>query len=108
MNIYVGNLSSDVTDDDLRQAFESYGVVESVKIIMDRYTGESRGFGFVDMPLLDEAKAAIEGLTDSELKGQILRVSKARSRFDGRKGGGRRDGGKNRRSQGDRNRRSWY
>lgn len=95
MNIYVGNLSSDVTDDDLRQAFEAYGQVESANVIVDRFSGESRGFGFVEMPDKAEAQAAIEGLNDQELKGRSLRVNEARPKGEGRRrgGGGGRPGG---------------
>ena len=88
MNIYVGSLSTSVTSDDLRQAFEAYGQVEDVKIIMDRYTGESRGFAFVRMPTKAEAVAAIDGLNGSELKGQAIVVNEARPRSD-KRGGGR-------------------
>jgi len=78
MNIYVGNLSPEVTEDDLQQAFESYGNVESVKIIKDRYSGESRGFGFVGMPAKDEAQTAISSLNGKELRGQKIKVNEAR------------------------------
>ena len=89
MNIYVGNLSSKVTEEDLQQAFESYGNVESVKIIKDRYSGESRGFGFVDMPARAEAESAINGLNEKELKGRTLKVNEARPpRSRERRGGG--------------------
>ena len=92
MNIYIGNLSSEVIEEDLQQAFEFYGNVESTKIIKNWDTGESRGFGFVQMPETDEAEAAIEGLNDSELKGKNIIVSKARSR-EGKKRGGKGFGG---------------
>ena len=88
MNIYVGSLSTSVTSDDLRQAFEAYGQVEDVKLIMDRYTGESRGFAFVRMPTKAEAVAAIDGLNGSELKGRTIVVNEARARSD-KRGGGR-------------------
>jgi RNA recognition motif-containing protein len=94
MNIYVGNLSSELTQEDLKQAFEGFGQVESVNIIKDRYSGESRGFGFVEMPAKGEAQSAIEGLNGKELKGQMLKVSEARPRSEGRRGGGRRGGGR--------------
>ena len=93
MNIYVGNLSNEVTEEDLKQAFEGFGQVASVNIIKDRYSGESRGFGFVEMPAKAEAQSAIEGLNGKELKGQMLKVSEARPRSEGRRGGGRRGGG---------------
>ena len=88
MNIYVGSLSTSVTSDDLREAFEAYGQVEDVKIIMDRYTGESRGFAFVRMPTKAEAVAAIDGLNGSEIKGRPIVVNEARPRSD-KRGGGR-------------------
>ena len=80
MNIYVGNLSREVTKDDLLEAFEEFGQVESVKIITDRVSGESRGFGFVEMPAEAEAQSAINGLNGKELKGETLNVSEARPR----------------------------
>jgi len=94
MNIYVGNLSNEVTEEDLKQAFEGFGQVVSVNIIKDRYSGESRGFGFVEMPAKAEAQSAIEGLNGKELKGQMLKVSEARPRSEGRRGGGRQGGGR--------------
>ncbi len=97
MNIYVGNLSHEVTEEDVRQAFEAFGQVESAAIIKDKFTGESRGFGFVEMPAKAEAQAAIDGLNDTELKGRVLNVNEARPREDrkgGGGGGGRRGGGR--------------
>jgi RNA recognition motif-containing protein len=94
MNIYVGNMSHETTEEDLQQAFEAFGQVESVKIIKDRYSGESRGFGFVEMPAKAEANSAIEGLNGKELKGQRLTVNEARPRSERRGGGGRRGGGR--------------
>jgi RNA recognition motif-containing protein len=88
MNIYIGSLSISTTSDDVRQAFEAYGQVDDVKIITDRYTGESRGFAFVQMPTKAEALAAIDGLNGSELKGRTIVVNEARPRSD-RRGGGR-------------------
>jgi RNA recognition motif-containing protein len=97
MNIYVGNLSWDVTQEELQEAFEAHGQVKSVNIITDKYTGKSRGFGFVEMPNDDEARAAINALNDQELKGRNLNVNEARPRTEGRRGGGggggRRGGG---------------
>ena len=84
MNIYVGSLSLEVNDDDLRQAFEAYGQVESVKIIKDKYTGESRGFAFVEMPKNKEALSAIEGLNGKGLKGRSIKVNEARPRSERR------------------------
>ena len=92
MNIYVGNLSYEVTENDLRQAFEAFGQVESVKIIMDRYSSKSKGFGFVEMPAKEEALSAINNLNGKELKGRTLNVNKARPRSEGRRGGGRQGG----------------
>jgi len=88
MNIYVGSLSREVTEEELRQAFESFGEVTSVRIITDRYTGQPRGFGFVDMPVDAEGQAAISGLDATQLKEQVIAVSKARPRAEGGGGGG--------------------
>ncbi|MHC4635943.1 MAG: RNA recognition motif domain-containing protein [Planctomycetota bacterium] len=95
MNIYVGNLSGEVTEDDLREAFAAFGQVESVNIIKDRFSGESRGFGFVEMPSKDEAEKAIEEMNGTDLKGQALNVNEARPKTDrgGGGGGGRGRGG---------------
>jgi RNA recognition motif-containing protein len=90
MNIYVGSLSLDVNEDDLRQSFEEYGQVESLKIIKDRYTGASRGFAFVEMPTKAEALSAINGLNGKELKGSNIVVNEARPRPEGPDRGGRR------------------
>jgi len=94
MNIYVGNLSHEVTEEDLRQAFETFGEVTSAKIIMDKFSGVSRGFGFVEMSTKAEAEAAITGLNGTELKGQTLTVNEARPRSESRRGGGRQGGGR--------------
>ncbi len=94
MNIYVGNLSRDVTEEDLRQAFEAFGKVETVSIIKDKFSGESRGFGFVEMPAKAEAEAAIADLNGKEIKGRPIKVNEARPRPEGRRGGGRRGGGR--------------
>lgn len=91
MNIYVGNLSYQTTEESLQQAFEAFGQVASVAVIKDKYSGESRGFGFVEMPVKAEAIAAINGLNDGELDGRSLKVNEARPRED-RGGGGRRGG----------------
>ena len=96
MNIYVGNLSHQATEDDLRQAFEAIGQVESVNIIKDRFSGESRGFGFVEMPSKDEAQKAIEEMNGKDLMGRAVNVNEARpktNRSDGGRGGGSRGGG---------------
>jgi predicted RNA-binding protein YlqC (UPF0109 family) len=88
MDIYVGNLSYDATEEDLQQAFEAFGQVESVKIIKDRYSGKSRGFGFVEMPTRTEAGSAISNLNGNELKGQRLTVNEAHSRSERPRDGG--------------------
>lgn len=92
MNIYVGNLSYEVTEEDLQQAFEGFGQVESVKIIKDTYSGRSKGFGFVKMSGKGEAHSAIDGLNGKDLKGRTIKVDKARSRSESGRGGGRRSG----------------
>lgn len=94
MNIYVGNLSHDVTDEDLRQEFETFGQVESATVIKDKFSGESRGFGFVEMPSKEEAAAAISGLEERELKGRKINVNEARPRPTNRGGGGGGRGGR--------------
>ena len=94
MNIYVGNLSYELMEDELRQAFESFGRVESANIIKDKYTGQSKGFGFVDMPSTEEAQSAISGLNGKELKGRPLNVNEARPRSENRGGRGSRGGGR--------------
>lgn len=99
MNIYVGNLSRDVNEEDLQEAFGAFGQVASVNIIKDKFSGESRGFGFVEMPEKAEAQAAIADLNGKDLKGQTLNVNEARPRTEGRRdrgdrGGGGRSGGR--------------
>ena len=90
MNIYVGNLSNDVTDETIRETFESFGEVTSAKVITDKYTGQSRGFGFVEMPEQSQAQTAIKSLNGKELKGKQMSVSEARPRTgDRRTRGGR-------------------
>jgi RNA recognition motif-containing protein len=89
MNIYVGNLSFDVTEEELRQAFEAYGQVESATIVKDKFSGQSRGFGFVEMPTKAEAMSAISGLNGKDLNGRTLNVNEARPRSDNRGQGGR-------------------
>jgi len=99
MNIYVGNLSYSVTEDDLRQGFGSFGQVASVSIIKDKFSNQSKGFGFVEMPSQEEAQAAISGMNGKELKGRAMNVNEARPRTDDRRsggGGGRRPGGRSR------------
>ncbi|MBW2034082.1 MAG: RNA-binding protein [Deltaproteobacteria bacterium] len=100
MNIYIGNLSYEVTEEDLKQAFETFGEVESVKIIKDKYTNRSKGFGFIEMPDDAAAQSAINDLNDTEIKGRALKVNKARPRSDSRGGGGGYGGGRRGGSQG--------
>ena len=80
MNIFVGNLAYSATDHDLRQLFEQYGVVDKVNLITDRDTGRPRGFGFVEMPDSQAARAAIQGLQGKELGGRVLTVNEAKPR----------------------------
>ena len=87
MNIYVGNLGFDVSDEELEAAFREFGQVDSAQVIMDRYSGRSRGFGFVEMPNSTEAQAALEGLNGKELKGRAIVVNEARARDSSRQGG---------------------
>ena len=99
MNIYVGNLAFEVTEDELRSAFEAHGSVDTATIIKDKFTGQSRGFGFVEMPVKEEAEAAISSLNGTDLKGRPIKVNEARPRRERRGGGGRGrpGGGDNRR-----------
>src|SRR5438477_10716174 len=80
VNIFVGNLAFSATDHDLRQLFEPYGDVDTINIITDTYTGQSRGFGFVEMPDSAAATAAIQGLQGKELAGRALTVNEAKPR----------------------------
>lgn len=80
MNIYVGNLSYDVTEDELKDVFSEHGEVSSVNIIKDKYSGRSKGFGFVEMPNEDEAEKAVQTLNGSAVKGRDIKVNKARPR----------------------------
>ena len=98
MNIYVGNLSSEVTEQELQQEFEAFGEVTSTNIITDKYSGRPRGFGFVEMPSVSEGQAAIAGLNGKTLKERTLTVNTARPRSDDRGRGSygdRRGGGYN-------------
>ena len=94
MNIYVGNLSFDETEATLQAAFAEHGEVTSARIITDRETGRSRGFGFVEMPKNDEAEAAIQAMNGKDVQGRALTVNEARPRED--RGGGGGGGGGNR------------
>jgi len=93
MNIYVGNISRTATEQDIKEAFEAFGAVQSAAIIKDKFSGESRGFGFVEMPNKEEADKAISGLNGKDLKGRTLTVNEAKPRTDrprtGGPGGGR-------------------
>ena len=103
MNIFVAKLNYDTQEDELRAAFEEFGEVSSANIIMDKFTGRSKGFGFVEMPNDDEAQAAINELNDSEMDGRTIVVKKAEPRENrggGRRGGGGYGGGGNRRGGG--------
>jgi RNA recognition motif-containing protein len=93
MNIFVGNLTFDTRDDGLRQAFSAYGAVESAQVVMDRESGRSRGFGFVEMPNDDEARKAISALNGSDLGGRPLTVNEARPKAPRRDFGGGGGGG---------------
>ena len=95
MNIYVGNLSRDLNEGELREAFAAFGDVASAAIIKDKFSGETRGFGFVEMPNKDEADKAIAALNGKDLKGRTMTVNEARPRTDKpRTGGGGSGGGK--------------
>lgn len=89
MNIYVGNLPFTASEDDIRSAFEAFGTVSAVSIIKDKFTNESRGFAFVEMPNNAEAQAAITGMNGKDFKGRSLNVNEARPRTEGGGGGGR-------------------
>ena len=88
MNIYVGNISFETSEDNLKTIFEEYGEVTSVKIVMDRETGRSRGFGFVEMTDDDKGRTAIAEINGKDFNGRSLRVNEARERTDNRGGGG--------------------
>jgi len=94
MNIYVGNLSRDVVESDLKEAFQAFGEVQTTSIIKDKFTSESRGFGFVEMPNKDEAEKAIAGLNGKDLKGRNLTINEARPRTDRPRTGGGFGGGR--------------
>ena len=100
MNIYVGKLSYEVTEEDLWQAFEPFGQVESATIIKDKHSGQSKGFGFVEMASKAEGQSAIDGLNGKELKGRTLKVNEARPRTESRGGGGGFGGGRGRQGGG--------
>ena len=93
MNIYVGNLSFKVTEEDLKKEFEAFGPVTSANIIKDKFSGDSRGFAFVEMADKTQAEAAIQALNGKDLKGRAINVNEARPRTEGGGGGGGRSGG---------------
>jgi cold-inducible RNA-binding protein len=106
MKIYVGNLSFEASDQDLKDAFTAHGQVETATVVKDTFSGRSRGFGFVEMPNETEARAAISALNGKELKGRAVKVNEAISKSDGRRGegAGRGRGGPSRGGRGDRGR----
>jgi RNA recognition motif-containing protein len=85
MNIYVGNISRESTENEVQQAFEEYGEVTSVNIIKDKFTGNSKGFGFVEMPNKEEAENAIKNLDGQRLNGRVLNVAEARPRTESKR-----------------------
>jgi RNA recognition motif-containing protein len=92
MNIYVGNLSFTTTDADIKEAFQAFGEVSSCNVITDKYSGQSRGFGFVEMPNKEEADKAMAALNGKDLKGRTLKVNEAKPRTERSGGGGGRGG----------------
>ena len=96
MNIYVGNLSYQTTEDELRDLFAKFGDVVSSKLIEDKFTGQSKGFGFVEMSNNSEAKKAMDELNGRDLNGRSITVNEARPRQERSRGGGRGYGGGNR------------
>lgn len=88
MNIYVGNLPNSVNEGDLREVFQAFGEVSTAAVIKDKFSGESRGFGFVEMPNKDEAEKAISLTNGKDLKGRTAKVNEAKPRTDSRSGGG--------------------
>ena len=110
MNIYVGNLAKDVTDEELQNAFAEFGHIKSVKIIRDMFSGESKGFGFIEMPGVAEAQKAIDSMNTKDLKGKKLVVNEAKPKTDSNRrsgGGGGYSGGGGNRGGGGGGRRSW-
>jgi RNA recognition motif-containing protein len=85
MKIYVGNLSYNVTEEDLRQAFEAFGQIASASIIKDKFSGQSKGFGFIEMPESEEAQTAISSMNGKQMEGRTLNVNEARPRFEERR-----------------------
>jgi RNA recognition motif-containing protein len=93
MDIYVGNLSYQTTEDELKTTFEQFGQVASVRIVKDKFSGDSKGYGFVEMGSKEEASAAITGLDGKELNGRTLKINEARPREQGGRGGSGGSGG---------------
>jgi cold-inducible RNA-binding protein len=94
MNIYVGNLSFEAMEDEVRQLFTAYGDVSAVNLLTDKFTGRPRGFGFVEMPQQEQAQAAIQNLNGKEYMGRALTVNEARPKSDRPRGGGGGGGGR--------------
>jgi RNA recognition motif-containing protein len=105
MNIYVGNLAKEVTDEELQNVFAEFGHIKSVKIIRDMFSGESKGFGFIEMPGVAEAQKALDSLNSKDLKGKKIIVNEAKPKTDSRRGGS--GGGYGGNSGGGGGRRSW-
>lgn len=95
MNIYLGNLPYNIKEDEIMELFEEYGNVSTVKLITDKFTGKSKGFGFVEMPNDEEAKKAIEELNGKEVNSRNITVNEAREKTDDNRGGNRGGGGRN-------------
>jgi len=93
MNIYVGNLAREVSSEDLKAEFSAFGEVATASVIKDKFTGEPRGFGFVEMPSKEQGQAAITALNGKDMKGKALTVNEARPKSDNRGGGGYKGGG---------------
>ena len=93
MNLYVGNLLFNVSENDLRSAFEQFGEVTEVRLIMDKFSGKSKGFGFIEMPSKEEADKAIEEMDGQDFMGRALKVNVAKPKTDRRSGGGSRPRG---------------
>lgn len=93
MNLYLGNLMRDVTEADLRQLFEPFGKIDKVSVIKDKFSGVSKGFGFIEMPVKEEAEAAIKALHMKPFKGQTMDITEARPRDSGKRHHGGRSGG---------------
>ncbi|HVN47850.1 MAG TPA: RNA-binding protein [Bacteroidota bacterium] len=94
MRIYIGNLPRDISEDEVKQEFAAFGAVDSVTLIKDKFSGELKGFGFVELPVQAEGEAAIAGLNGKEIKGRKATVNEARPMTENRGGGGNRGGGR--------------